>query len=161
MTARSPRAREFAACHAFIVKLLIIGAGMALAGVVAVWATVAVLRVTVTVTVRSVPATWTVTVWAAVLGVSMAAAVVGLPASSVVAGIMLPDCMACCVAEVLAVSAAVPAVVLETFWNLVAPEVSHRCSEPLADCKMMKCFVARTTMPRWMSSVLPWCEVWL
>jgi len=40
MTARSPRAREFAVCHAFIVKLVIIGAGMALAGMVAVCATV-------------------------------------------------------------------------------------------------------------------------
>src|SRR5579863_8832568 len=119
MTARSPRASALVVCHAFIVKLVIIGAGMALAGVVAVCVTAAVVRVTVTVTVRSVPATWTVTVWVAGLGVSMAAAVVGLPASSVVAGIMLPDTMACCVAEVLAVSAAVPAVVLETFWNLV------------------------------------------
>src|SRR6266478_2096539 len=116
MTARSPRARALVACHAFIVKLVIIGAGMALAGVVAVCDTAAVFRVTVTVTVRSVPATWTVTVWVAVLGVSMAAAVVGLPASSVVAGIMLPDCMACFVAVVFAVSAAVPAVLVETFW---------------------------------------------
>src|SRR5579859_7711457 len=158
MTARSPRARPFVVCHAFIVKLVIIGVGMALTGVVAVCVTAAVVRVTVTVTVRSVPATWTVTVWVAVLGVSMAAAVVGLPASSVVAGSMLPDCMACCVAAVFAVSAAVLA---ETFWNVVAPEVSHRCRSPLADCKMMNWFVAITTMPRWMSSVLPRCEVWL
>jgi hypothetical protein len=131
-----------------IAKVLVIGAGLALAGVVAVWVTAAVLRVTVTVTVRSVPATWTVTVCGTAAGVSIAAAVVGLPASSVVAGIMLPDCMACCVAEVLAVSAAVPAVVPETFWNLVPPDTSHRCSEPLADCKMTNWFVARTTMPR-------------
>src|SRR5271166_2371527 len=147
MTARSPRASEFAASHALMVKVLAIGAGMAFAGMVAVWFTVAVLRVTVTVTVRSVLATWTVTVCAMGDGVSMVAAVVGLPASSVVAGIMLPDCMACCVAAVLAVSAAVPAVVLETFWNFVPAEVSHRCSDPFADCKRMNWFVASTTMP--------------
>src|SRR5580700_8675385 len=117
MTARSPRASVLVVCHAFIVKLVIIGAGMALAGVVAV------------------------SVWVAVFGVSMAAAVVGLPASSMVAGIMLPDCMACWVAAVFAVSAAVPAVVLETFWNFVPAEVSHRCSDPFADCKRMNWFV--------------------
>ena len=117
--------------------MLAIGVGMVFAGVVAVWFTVAVFRVTVTVTVRSVLATWTVAVCVAAVGVSMAAAVVGLPASSVVAGTMLPDCMACCVAEVLAVSAAVPAVVLDTFWNFVPAETSHRCRDPLADCKMM------------------------
>src|SRR3974390_3589423 len=119
MRARSPRASEFAACHAFIVNVLVIGTGMAFAGVVAVWFTVAVVRLTVTVTVRSVLATWTVTVCVAGVGVSMAAAVVGLPASRVVAGIMLPDCIACWVAEGFAVSAAVPAVVVETFWNFV------------------------------------------
>src|ERR1700739_3713042 len=108
MTARSPRASEFVAWNAFIVKALAIAAGMAVA-----------------VTVRSVLATWTVTVCTAGVGVSMAAAVIGLPASSVVAGIMLPDRMACCVAEVLAVRAAVPAVVVETFWNFVPADTSH------------------------------------
>src|SRR5215472_11432792 len=161
MTARSPRASELMAWNAFIVNVLAIAAGMAFAGVVAVWFTVAVLRVTVTVTVRSVLATWTVTVCVAGVGVSMAAAVSGLPASRVVAGIMLPDCMACRVAGVFAVRAAVPAVVAETFWNFVPADTSHRCSSPLADCKMMNWFVARTTMPRWTASVWPWCEVWL
>src|SRR5271170_3888952 len=103
MTARSPRASELVGCHAFIVKVLAIEAGIAFVGVVAVWFTVAVLRVTVTVTVRSVLATWTLTVTGVAAGVSMAAAVTGLPASSVVAGTMSPDCMACCVAEVFAV----------------------------------------------------------
>src|SRR3974377_1451219 len=137
MTARSPRASEFVAWNAFIVNVLAIAAGMALAGVVAVWFTVAVLRVTVTVTVRSVLATWTLTVCTAGVGVSMAAAVTGLPAGGVVAVIMLPDCMACRVPQVFAVRPAVPAVVAETFWNFVPADTSHRCSPPFTGCKMI------------------------
>src|SRR6516162_11831304 len=132
-----------------------IGAGMPLVGMVSVWFTVAVFRVTVTVTVRSVLATWTVIVCVAGVGVSMPAAVAGLPASSVVAGIMLPEFIACWVAEVFAVSAAVPAVLVETFWNFVPADTSHRCGGPLADFKMMNWFVAMTTMPRWTASSLP------
>src|SRR5271165_2644016 len=119
--------------HAFWVNVMGFGVGRLVIGVVAVWLTVAVLLVTVTVTVRLVSATWTVTVCAAGVGVSRAAAVVGLPASSVVAGIMLPDHIAWCVALVLAVSACVPAIVFKTFWNLVSPDSSHRCSDPLAE----------------------------
>ena len=74
---------------------------------------------------------------------------------------MLPDVIACCVALVLAVSAFVPAIVVETFWNFVAPDSSHRCSEPLADCRIRNFFVARTTMPRCTASVLPLWHVWL
>ena len=128
---------------------------------VAVCETVAVLLVTVTVTVRSVLATCTDTVWAAGVGVSRSAATSGLPAISVAAGIMFPEDIACCVALVLAVSAAVPAVVFETFWNLVPAESSHRCSDPLADRRMRNLCVARTTMPRCTSSVLPACDAWL
>src|SRR5689334_4164910 len=134
---------------------------MPVSGVVAVCDTVAMLLVTVTVTVRLVLATWTVTVCVAGVGVSMAAAVVGLPASSDVAGIRLPDPIACCAALVLAVSACVPAIEFETFWNVVLPDSSHRCSEPLDDCRIRNFFVARTTMPRWMASILPWCLAWL
>src|SRR5215470_395116 len=130
---------------------------MAACGMVAVWDTVAVDLVTVTVTVRLVFATLTVKVCAAGVGVSMAAAVVGLPASSDVAGIMFPDDIACCVALVLAVSAFVPAIEFETFWNFVAPDSSHRCSEPLADRRIRNFFVARTTMPRWMATVVCLC----
>src|SRR2546429_7517796 len=117
------------ACQAFWVNVTGFHVGMAACGMVAVWDTVAMLLVTVTVTVRLVLAIWTVTVCAAGVGVSMAAAVVGLPASSVVAGIMLPEVIACCAALVLAVSAFMPAVVAETFWNWVRPDSSHRCSE--------------------------------
>ena len=149
------------ACQAFWVNVTGFQVGMAACGMVAVWDTVAMLLVTVTVTVRSVPATWTVTVCAAVVGVSMAAAVVGLPASSDVAGVMLPDPIACCAALVLAVSACVPAIEFETFWNVVLPDSSHRCSEPLDDCRIRNFFVARTTMPRWMASIFPLCLAWL
>ena len=81
---------------------------------------------------------------------------VGLPASSVVAGIMLPEVIACWAALVLAVIAGMPAVVVETFWNCVLPDSSHRCSDPLADCRMRNFLVARTTMPRCTASILPW-----
>ena len=114
-----------------------------------------VVLVTVTVTVRLVLATWTVTVCGAGAGVSMVAAVSGLPASSVVAGIMLPETMACRVALVFAVSACVPAVVFDTSWILVLPDSSHRCSEPLADCRIRNLGVTRTTMPRCTASILP------
>src|ERR1700693_2483016 len=117
------------------------------------------LLVTVPVTVRLVLATWTVTVCAAGVGVSMAAAVVGLPASSVVAGIMLPDHIACCAALVLAVSAFVPVIVFETFWKCVLRDSSHRCSDPLDDCRIRNFFVARTTMPRCTANILPWWVV--
>ena len=147
--------------QAFWVNVVGLHVGMLFSGVVAVWFTVAVLLVTVTVTVRLVLATWTVTVCAAGVGVSRAAAVVGLPASSVVAGIMLPAVIACCVALVLAVSACVPAVVLETFWKFVLPDSSHRCSDPLDDCRIRNFFVTRTTMPRCTASTLPWRVVWL
>src|SRR6202043_835300 len=94
-------------------------------------------------------------------GVSRAAAVVGLPASSVVDGIMLPDHIACCAALVLAVSACVPAIVFDTFWNFVPRDSTHRCSVPLDDCRIRNFFVARTTMPRCTASTLPWWVVWL
>src|SRR6058998_1202659 len=123
------------ACQAFWVNVTGFHAGMAACGMVAVCA--------------------------AGVGVSMAAAVVGLPASSVVAGIMLPDRIACCAALVLAVSACVPAIVFETFWNFVLPDSSHRCSEPLDDCRIRNFFVARTTMPRWMANIFPLWLAWL
>src|SRR5439155_6114071 len=160
-SARSPRASMCVACQAFWVNVTGFHVGMAACGMVAVWDTVAMLLVTVTVTVRLVLATWTVTVCAAGVGVSMAAAVVGLPASSEVAGIMLPDPIACRAALVLAVSACVPAIEFETFWNIVLPDSSHRCSEPLDDCRIRNFFVARTTMPRWMATILPLCLAWL
>ena len=53
-----------------------------------------------------------------------------------------------------------PAVVAETFWNCVLPDSSHRCSEPLADCRIRNFLVARTTMPRCTASILPWCMLW-
>ncbi len=149
------------ACHAFWVNVMGFHVGRPASGVVAVWDTVATLLLTVTVTVRLVLATWMVTVCGAGVGVSKAAAVVGLPASRVVAGIMLPDVIACWVALVLAVSACVPAVVFETFWKCVAPDSSHRCSEPLDDCRIRNFFVASTTMPRCTASVLPLWVVWL
>ena len=159
-SARLPRATWLGAIHALWVKVMGLHLGMALSGVVAVWDTVAMVLVTVTVTVRSVLATWTVTVCAAGLGVSIAAAVVGLPASSVVAGIMLPDVIACWAALVLAVSACMPEVVAETFWNCVLPDSSHRCSEPLADCTIRNFLVARTTIPRCTASILCLCMLW-
>src|SRR2546430_10593751 len=74
---------------------------------------------------------------------------------------MLPDRIAFCAALVLAVSARRPAIEFETFWNFVLPDSSHRCSEPLDDCRIRNFFVARTTMPRWTASVLPLCLAWL
>jgi hypothetical protein len=62
---------------------------------------------------------------------------------------------------VFAVSAVIPDVVAETFWNFVPPEVSHKCSDPLADRRMMNLCVASTTTPRWMASILPWLQAWL
>jgi hypothetical protein len=160
-SARSPRATMFGAIHAFWVNVTGLQVGMLFSGVVAVWDTVAMLLVTVTVTVRLVFAIWTVTVCAAGVGVSRAAAVVGLPASSVADGSMLPETIACCAALVLAVMALMPAVVAETFWNCVLPDSSHRCIEPLADCRIRNFFVARTTMPRCTASTLPRWLVWL
>jgi hypothetical protein len=52
---------------------------------------------------------------------------------TVLAGIMLPVVMAVLVALPLPVIAPVPLLVLDTFWNAVLPDVSHRCSPPLAD----------------------------
>ena len=63
--------------------------------------------------------------------------------------------MACCVALVLAVSAWVPAVVVETFWKCVLPDSSHRRSDPLADLTIRNFLVASTTMPRCTASILP------
>jgi hypothetical protein len=60
---------------------------------------------------------------------------------------------------VLPVIALVPAVLVATFLTLVAPLISHRCREPLADLTSSQCLVARTTTPRCAAKVV--CLVWV